>query len=185
MRDIQQICCGRRYVNTRPIEQRFWPRILVVASGCWEWQGARNGKGYGHIRYLGKVREVHRLVFELLGVSLPQLPIDHLCRNTACLNPTHLEPVSTQVNVLRGIGPTAINAKKTQCPLGHPLANENLYTYSDGRRACRQCLRQRLCEWKRRDRRQRGVRQRNQSRTLESRQRTSESLRRAYAEGRR
>jgi len=66
--------------------------------------------------------------------------LDHLCRNHACVNPSHLEVVSGRENVVRGIGPTAKNAKKTHCVNGHALTPENLYRHSPaGGRKCKAC----------------------------------------------
>ena len=48
------------------------------------------------------------------------------CRNPACVNPDHLEPVSIRENLLRGVGPSAQHAKKTHCPAGHSYAGKNL-----------------------------------------------------------
>ena len=47
-----------------------------------------------------------------------------------------------RVNTLRGIGPSAVNARRTECTNGHPLEGENLYLTPDGRRKCRECVRE-------------------------------------------
>jgi len=69
------------------------------------------------------------------------LTIDHLCRNTSCGNPDHLEAVPGGVNTLRGYSPPARNARKAHCPHGHPLSDGNLYRYPNPKdwRECRQC----------------------------------------------
>jgi thiol-disulfide isomerase/thioredoxin len=41
--------------------------------------------------------------------------IDHLCRNRACLNPDHLEPVTIRENLLRGLGTKNRDGKCHRC----------------------------------------------------------------------
>lgn len=105
-------------------------------SGCWLFTGSLfNGYGYGYDERTKKTRLAHRIVYELLVGPVPGgLQIDHLCRNRACVNPQHMEPVTLGENVLRGIGPTAINARKTRCVRGHK------YSHRDkNQRFCREC----------------------------------------------
>lgn len=88
----------------------------------------------------------HCLFYEIFVSLVPNgMVIDHLCRNTLCVNPTHLEAVTQQLNVLRGEGGAALNMKKTHCPQGHPLSGSNLTKsgLSQGRRACRICKNER------------------------------------------
>lgn len=112
-------------------------------GGCWIWLGGQRKDGrYG----LYRGRHAHRGVYELLVGPVPAgLELDHLCRNGLCVNPAHLEPVTHQVNVRRGIGPTAKNARKTACAQGHPYDKVERY----GGRRCRECQRIYLREWKR------------------------------------
>ena len=105
-------------------------------EGCWEWKGyiepAGRVAGYGRVRILGKLTMAHRAVYiALKGKIQDGMTLDHLCRNRACVNPDHLEPVPAKVNVLRGIGPTAINAAKVFCIRGHRLV---------GNRRCTVCI---------------------------------------------
>lgn len=109
-----------------------------VSSGCWNWQGA--GDRYGVITRNGRSRGAHRYFYETLVASIPAgLQIDHLCRNTRCVNPNHMEPVTGRVNTLRGDGPTAQNAVKAYCDAGHAFDTDNTYVRDEGRycRACR------------------------------------------------
>ncbi len=107
---------------------------------CWEWAGTRF-RGYGMIGVRGlENRRAHRVSYETFVGPIPDgLTIDHLCRNRGCVNPAHLEPVTNKVNVLRGVGPTAVNARKTHCCRGHEFTPENTLL-SSGRRYCRACI---------------------------------------------
>lgn len=113
-------------------------------SPCMHLPNKPDSKGYVRI-YVGleegrRRHQAHRAIYEALRAKIPEhLELDHLCRNPGCVNPWHMEPVTGTVNVLRGVGPTAVNARKTVCIKGHELVGENLYHSSTGGRACRAC----------------------------------------------
>ena len=109
-------------------------------SGCWIWIRAING-GYGNYAVSRKAVRAHRYAYEREFGKIPEgLELDHLCRNTFCVNPQHLQAVTHRVNSLRGIGVGAINSKKTHCPQGHEYTAENMYLQNGGRlRRCREC----------------------------------------------
>lgn len=78
-------------------------------TGCWVFAGALNNKGYGVVgagpRGTGNV-VTHRVTYEYFVGSVPDgLDLDHLCRNRACCNPWHLDPVSRLTNIMRGRHP--------------------------------------------------------------------------------
>ena len=123
-----------------PIEERFWPKVRKT-DGCWLWEGSKTF-GYGKIgpgaRALSPVA-AHRVSYELLVGPIPEgMELDHLCRVPACVRPDHLEPVTHTENVLRGIGASAVNARKDHCKRGHPFDAENTLHVS-GTRRCRTC----------------------------------------------
>lgn len=126
--------------QTKSTEDRFWAKVEAIPSGCWEWRAARDPLGYGVFRGGRSVLvKAYRFSYELLCGPVPGgLQIDHLCRNPSCVNPSHMEVVTARVNVLRGVGPAAMNAAKTHCHRGHEFTPDNVYLYH-GHRHCRAC----------------------------------------------
>lgn len=111
---------------------------------CKVFEGSIVDSGYGRIYGGGrhKYRLAHRVAWEAANGPIPEgMQIDHLCRNRACVNPDHLEPVTSRINTLRGVSPAAKNVHKTHCLRGHPLSGENLYVDRKGKRSCRVCKR--------------------------------------------
>jgi len=105
---------------------RFAPKVERVESGCWIWRAARLSAGYGLFYWNKKYGRAHIYSFETFRFKVPEgLELDHLCRNPLCVNPFHLEAVTHRINMLRGSGAAARNAKKTHCPRGHPYSPEN------------------------------------------------------------
>lgn len=133
----------------RPWIDRFAEKIALTESGCVEWIASHNGAGYGTLtinRHGGKVL-AHRFSYEWHVGPIPLgMQLDHLCRNTLCVNPDHLEPVTHRTNTLRGTAPTAVNAAKTHCNHGHPLSGANVRITPQGWRECRECKRRRSRE---------------------------------------
>lgn len=123
-------------------ESKFWARVEKGSrpEDCWVWLGRNRSKGYGVVRWRGHHALPHRVAWELARGSIPVgLTIDHLCRNRRCVNPSHLEPVPNRTNILRGIGPSATNAKKSFCPAGHEYSAMNTRIDRRGKRNCRAC----------------------------------------------
>lgn len=66
-------------------------------TGCWEWQDATSAKGYGRIKFGGRIFLPHRVVAVAAGILTgpsekddPRL-ILHECDNPKCCNPAHLK----------------------------------------------------------------------------------------------
>lgn len=126
-------------MKSQPIEEytgydmaRFWSKVKVQAlSACWPWQAYIDPAGYGRFRLNQKVHYAHRLAYaSYFHSDEPNdetKQIDHLCRNRACQNPTHMEIVTPQINSLRGQTLARRESSKTHCPQGHPYSGDNLY----------------------------------------------------------
>lgn len=113
-------------------------RHITKAGDCWLWTGRLYPNGYGQFHVRRKVVYAHIASYEIHVGTVPAgLELDHTCRNRACVNPEHLEPVTHEVNVRRG------NAVKVACPQGHPYSAMNTNRDKNGWPHCRICQRER------------------------------------------
>lgn len=107
-------------------------------DACTIWEGRIDRHGYGRLG----AHLAHRVTYEREVGPIPDgMELDHLCRVRACVNPSHLEPVTKRENQIRGVGFVAINAAKTHCASGHAFDVANTYVKPNGRRQCRACNR--------------------------------------------
>jgi hypothetical protein len=128
-------------MRRRPVDERFYEKCELDQNGCWVWTAYTDAWGYGRLRVDGRSVEAHRVGYELVVGPIPEgLELDHLCRKPACVNPFHLEPVTTAVNVERSSSPPALNKRKTHCKHGHAFDEANTYR-TGGARKCRTCNR--------------------------------------------
>lgn len=142
-----------RVKHRRPIMERFMSMVEVAPSGCWNWSGSRQTTGYGTF-YPNRTTKcvAHRAAYLIFKGPIPdRLDIDHLCRNRSCVNPDHLEPVSSSENHLRAFNHLRA---RTYCNAGHPFDDANTIRRTDnpyGGRRCRTCTNARRRNARRRE----------------------------------
>lgn len=122
-----------------------WEAVVPVVdpvTGCHNWSGSLDEKGYGQLGRGGRAMKAHRWYWIQRHGEIPEgLQLDHLCRNRRCVNPDHLEPVTNRENQLRGMAPTIVAHRENRCLRGHELTPENTVQKTTGARQCRICNR--------------------------------------------
>ncbi len=117
---------------------------IDTVGWCWEWRNAaRSGYGSANIKNgdgSNRPALAHRVSYEAFVAPIPRgKHLDHLCRNPRCVNPDHLEVVTSRENTIRGRS----SDKLKVCKNGHPLTEDNVYEVplDNGRvrRACVKC----------------------------------------------
>ncbi len=134
----------------------FIDKTTPGEDGCILWSGAarrgpRNPGGpYGLFWENGKHITAHRFSYIQAYGEIPTgLEIDHLCRNTLCVNPLHLEAVTHGENVRRG---DHWNRRKAFCVRGHEYIGNSFRHDESGARVCRICMKEYAREWRARQR---------------------------------
>lgn len=124
-----------RLSNDASDGERFWAKVEKTDS-CWIWKGSKTPANYGLFWTNIKKIYAHRFSYQEANGDIPDgLVLDHLCRNPACVNPQHLEAVTHKVNILRGVGLSAQNARKNKCKRGHDFD----IVRKNGSRCCSIC----------------------------------------------
>lgn len=122
--------CTQVCYRSRP-SAPFWT-LVEKSNDCWLWMGRLDSQGYGRAGGVSTI--AHRKAWILLRGPIPKgLELDHLCRNRACVNPTHLEPVTPSENARRA------QAARTSCRNGHFRTTRSTYVDPAGSRQCRIC----------------------------------------------
>lgn len=82
----------RNELTGKELEDWFFNKKKITEKGCWEWSGVVNG-GYGKLQIRRQRLLAHRFSLELhLKRPIPKdLEVRHMCHNSICINPLHLQ----------------------------------------------------------------------------------------------
>lgn len=159
----QRFCsraCGFtfRATHTTSPAIRFWAKVnrdgpvsphRPDLGACWLWTAtsfpSKSGR-YGKFNVTKRCPVlVHRWAWiDAYGPVPDGTELDHLCRTTLCVRPSHLEAVPHRINALRGQSPAALAAQRSTCIHGHAYTPENTHVTIRGDRRCRMCARLRI-----------------------------------------
>jgi hypothetical protein len=142
---------------TDSVKERFFAKVQKTDT-CWNWTGAKTAyrpkrlvvdatPGYGVISINSRPFYAHRASWLMhKGPLVDGLVIDHLCENTLCVNPDHMQQVTNNENSQRSPRHTINGAKysyhKELCKRGHKRGIE-----MKGK-PCSQCQRERYLRQK-------------------------------------
>jgi hypothetical protein len=122
--------------ETRDVGTTAWIQRMTISdtnSGCWLWLGRVDEIGHGTLKVANRARGAHRVSYEAFVGPIPDgFILHHRCGTPACVNPQHLEPMTSPDNLRRHF------RLQTHCKRNHPLSGDNLYLHN-GRRQCRAC----------------------------------------------
>jgi hypothetical protein len=132
--------------------ERFWSKTKTnPVTGCLEWTGTHNSRGYGTMQLRDKSRLAHRVAWVIAtGVDPGEACVLHHCDNPPCVTvgAGHLflgdRAANNRDAASKG---RASGQSRTNCPAGHPYMGENLILYR-GRRICRACRDAHSASWK-------------------------------------
>jgi hypothetical protein len=145
---------GGRYAYNPPeptvyktkLPDTFWAKVNKMAgyrrglpTECWGWTGAIQSRGYGSFAIDDRSQSTHRLAYiDAKGDIADGLTVDHLCFNTLCVNPDHLEAVTAAENNRRSRVRRGYQIGGT-CGRGHDLTLENTRQSLRGQLICLSC----------------------------------------------
>lgn len=123
-------------------------KFSVLENGCWSWTAGKTSNGYSDLRYGGKHKSGHILVWEILNKKDFPMDLvgDHTCHkpkecsggktcpHRLCVNPDHIEPITHLENNRRGC-----KAQATHCKNKHEFTKVTTYINKAGHRSCRIC----------------------------------------------
>ena len=124
-------------VKPRPLAERFWKFVDKKRDNeCWPWMGGVSTHGYA------KFENSHasRWMYKLTNGDPGELVVDHICYNTLCVNPSHLQAITQKQNIHR-TRRYLRNRNRTEFECGHPFEASNFVKRINERpwKECKMC----------------------------------------------